>query len=335
MSGPAEGPEDRGVLKSVVTDAALVHQDQRREDVLVKSEGTSGPAASWAPMRDDRELVAPVFTALSPLSTIRTPSGEETTTDSRSSALWAILYKHGTRVSGLSAALSTDAMRGLRYCLTWLHYALAHIEYHMDELQALIGGFRDDDPVLVLAAAQKLAKIRHEITELLRTVIVVASKYTSGALPEYARNIVRQCLLSLPERWRDSSERVTCSASQRADKKLLLVDTERTESPASSKGYQIEEIAARKLLSFASESLETIQKMAQVLTDVLAHAEDWVERFSAVSTRSSLRRRRDEDSPNPEPEHASACSNVKRSRQDTNSARSRTRMGVRDLVHDD
>ncbi|KAH9479895.1 hypothetical protein JR316_0008491 [Psilocybe cubensis] len=120
---------------------------------------------------------------------------------------------------GLSAALSEESMRRLKYCLQWLQYATAHID-----AQILI--LRDFTASLQAAAAaassspsspsstlprprppiseehmRKLTDMRRDIVHTIRQVVDVVSKYAGGALPEPARGRVRGFILKLPQRW--------------------------------------------------------------------------------------------------------------------------------------
>lgn len=203
-------------------------------------------------------------------------------------AHWSALLNLGAAASGLSIALSHDSMKSLKYCISWLQYAIAHIEHHVNDLQDFMDALRKDGSSLTPAAMQKLANTQKEITELIRTIIDVASKYVDNALPEYARRIVKNCLLSLPERWRNASLKLA-DASQSPSKQHV-----QTPSGANEDDMQIQkychpsvEVTAAKLLTLGVESLKIMKRMMQVLVEVMDHADSWVERLGSMLPQST------------------------------------------------
>jgi len=144
----------------------------------------------------------------------------------------AVLLEAG----GLSAALSEESMRRLKYCLQWLQvrctfsstylylslishcsfpnllsqYATAHIDAQILILRDFIANLQPL-PSDTLSASRrppisedhmrKLTDVRRDIVHTIRQVVDVVSKYAGGALPEPARGRVRGFILKLPQRW--------------------------------------------------------------------------------------------------------------------------------------
>ncbi|EAU89980.1 hypothetical protein CC1G_05896 [Coprinopsis cinerea okayama7 len=119
----------------------------------------------------------------------------------------AVLLEAG----GLSAALSEDSMRRLKYCLQWLQYATAHIDAQiliLREFTASLQTYPPDAPPharrpnpISEEHMRKLAEVRKDVVQTVRQVVDVVSKYAGGALPEPARSTVRGFILKLPQRW--------------------------------------------------------------------------------------------------------------------------------------
>jgi len=118
----------------------------------------------------------------------------------------AVLLEAG----GLSAALSEDSMRRLKYCLQWLQYATAHIDAQiliLRDFTANLQPWPSDSltanrrPPISEEHMRKLIDVRRDIVHTIRQVVDVVSKYAGGALPEPARGRVRGFILKLPQRW--------------------------------------------------------------------------------------------------------------------------------------
>ncbi|TEB36857.1 Opi1-domain-containing protein [Coprinellus micaceus] len=143
------------------------------------------------------------------IDTEATPT-EETTNDQQvvQRSRWqAMLLEAG----GLSAALSEESMRRLKYCLQWLQYATAHIDAQILILRELTASLQTNPPDAPAHARRpnpiseehmrKLAEVRKDVVQTVRQVVSVVSKYAGGALPEPARTTVRGFILKLPQRW--------------------------------------------------------------------------------------------------------------------------------------
>ncbi|KAF5332155.1 hypothetical protein D9611_008095 [Ephemerocybe angulata] len=124
----------------------------------------------------------------------------------------AVLLEAG----GLSAALSEDSMRRLKYCLHWLQYATAHIDAQILILREFTASLQEYPPSAPPHARRpnpisqehlrKLAEVRKDIVKTVREVVDVVSKYAGGALPEPARARVRGFVLKLPQRWASTAK---------------------------------------------------------------------------------------------------------------------------------
>ncbi|KAF7317531.1 hypothetical protein MKEN_00839900 [Mycena kentingensis (nom. inval.)] len=130
---------------------------------------------------------------------------------------------------GLSAALSDDSMRRLRYCLQWLQYATQHIDAQILILRDFIASLQPPPPVappsaetgapapappeLTAEHLKTLAHLRGDIVHTIRQVVGVVSKYAGGALPEPARGRVRGFILDLPRKFGEGSVGAEADAS--------------------------------------------------------------------------------------------------------------------------
>lgn len=141
------------------------------------------------------------FTASSPRPTTKaTPP---------SSSAWQQLVVHASSAAGSTAAvISEESMKCLKYCLSWLQYAMRHIEQQMNVLR---------DFLVSLASSQQqqhslaphhpnnmhrshLSSIKKDIVDTLRKVVDVISRYASNSLPHQAKMAVRGFILDLPGR---------------------------------------------------------------------------------------------------------------------------------------
>ncbi|PCH44501.1 Opi1-domain-containing protein [Wolfiporia cocos MD-104 SS10] len=112
---------------------------------------------------------------------------------------------------GISAAVSEESMRRLRYCLQWLQYATAHIDAQILVLRNFIASLQPSSPsqsACIVLSSQHLRTLnaaKRDVVETLRQVVDVVSRYAGGALPEPARTHVRTFILRLPRRWAEAA----------------------------------------------------------------------------------------------------------------------------------
>ncbi|KAH9921739.1 Opi1-domain-containing protein [Epithele typhae] len=106
---------------------------------------------------------------------------------------------------GISAALSEESMRRLRYCLQWLQYATTQIDAQILVLRNFIVSLQPEGtPHGTPISAQHLRTLqtaKRDVVDTIRQVVEVVSRYAGGALPEPARSRVRSFILCLPRRW--------------------------------------------------------------------------------------------------------------------------------------
>ncbi|VDC06055.1 unnamed protein product [Peniophora sp. CBMAI 1063] len=167
-----------------------------------------GSALADSPTSDSRhpDRVA------SPMVEERTTSPERQQQVVQRSRWQAIVSEAG----GISAAVSEESMRRLKYCLQWLQYATEHIDGQillirefMDALQPPADSPYAINPHAVITPEQmqQLANVKRDVVDTIRQVVDVVSKYAGGALPEPARNRVRGFILHLPSAWASAARR--------------------------------------------------------------------------------------------------------------------------------
>ncbi|KAG2046750.1 Opi1-domain-containing protein [Suillus hirtellus] len=119
----------------------------------------------------------------------------------------AVLLEAG----GISAAVSEESMRRLKYCLQWLQYATLHIDAQILILRDFIESLHPSDSssgtdILISPTHMRtLTDVRRDIVQTIRQVVDIVSKYAGSALPEPARSRVRGFILHLPQRWATAS----------------------------------------------------------------------------------------------------------------------------------
>lgn len=165
-------------------------------------EGTDPSRSSSPVLPDSSENKTPA-----PQNQITTPadlSGQAVVQRSR----WqAVLLEAG----GISAAVSEESMRRLKYCLQWLQYATQHIDAQILILRDFIESLHPSDSssgtdILISPTHMRtLTDVRRDIVQTIRQVVDIVSKYAGSALPEPARSRVRGFILHLPQRWATSS----------------------------------------------------------------------------------------------------------------------------------
>jgi hypothetical protein len=135
--------------------------------------------------------------------------------------------------SGLGVALSDSSLRSLKICLGLLRSATTHIDTIMKSLKLVLEEYeaalkhrrqRDvesrlnekvelngtmaqmglvdtDQDAQVRIIADRIKRLSSEIWTTLQSVVQSVSRYTGGALPQNASQVVRTQLLSVPRRW--------------------------------------------------------------------------------------------------------------------------------------
>ncbi|KAI8071038.1 transcription factor Opi1-domain-containing protein [Gongronella butleri] len=211
------------------------------------------------------------------------------------SSRWKQLVVHaGSGAGTMAAVISEESLKCLNYCVTWLQYAIRHIEQQMGLLRDVLVGLAtgssasgssssSNGPVSNSTtvsttseanAAGTLAAIKKEVVDTLRKVVNIISTYAGSGLPEQAKVTVRKFILALPSRW-------------------ALLNSSTSQSPLTSPSLgphtspQIQDTSI-KLLNFGSESVEMLQSVSTVFSDSVDRAELWLDRLHSVGV---IRRR--------------------------------------------
>ncbi|PWN22963.1 Opi1-domain-containing protein [Microstroma glucosiphilum] len=227
-----------------------------------------------------------------------------------SSSRWgSMLVEAGATAGGLSAAMSEESMKSLKYCLQWLQYATAHIEHQITVLRDLIVKLNHGELELTSPAAQNLTQIKGDVVTTIRSVVDVVGKYAGGALPEPARVSVKAFILSLPARWASvnrapavtnassfggspaspsfspahfSSSGDASSPGGRARSSSSASNTSlahRNGGAAQPMSAAATAQAANRVLTLAVESLDILRSVTVVVGESLDRAELWMERL--------------------------------------------------------
>ncbi|KAI0415060.1 transcription factor Opi1-domain-containing protein [Xylaria grammica] len=191
--------------------------------------------------------------------------------------------------SGLSIAMSEESLRSLKYCLSWIRWANAHIGHVVNSLTITMqkyeqggqesGGHdsatvQDQEDRSQLAA--KIGVLNSDVLRTLQDVINTVSRYAGGALPENARELVRQHLTSLPQRFHLANQAQDRAADQRAASSM---EEGRREQERREETQTRE--SARRAILLAKEGLDMMWQVSQVLNGTIVSAEEWCERLSS------------------------------------------------------
>lgn len=213
-----------------------------------------------------------------------------------------LLMDVGVTASGLSATLSQESIKSLKYCLSWLEYAIARTDQCIGALHSILDQMKDKDLTEIKEQRARILAIRHEITRTIRSVIEVASQYASNALPEQACTLVKNILLSLPVRWaahygskglpdpvasvirqlQESSDTPSTPVHVPADAMIeesgptMPADFGPLTPPNGVEDSQDEEQAfAYKILTLANESLDIISSVTHIFRTSMDRADFW------------------------------------------------------------
>ncbi|KAL5531690.1 hypothetical protein ACEPAG_4567 [Sanghuangporus baumii] len=188
------------------------HEEPEHGDKKVDGNGETGNRSSVEFNIEDREDNETSEANASVENDDRNSSPREITNRSR----WhSLLYEAG----GISAAVSDESMRRLKFCLQWLLYATDHIDGQILVLRnfvASLNAYAEDGDARPISAShmQTLTNVKRDVVKTIRQVVDVVSKYAGGALPEPARSRVRQFILNLPQRWANTTHRQAQPPSQ-------------------------------------------------------------------------------------------------------------------------
>jgi hypothetical protein len=196
--------------------------------------------------------------------------------------------------SGLGVALSDTSLRSLKLCLGLLRSATTRIDTVMQALKlvleeyeaalknrrrtdvearpvekvelngtmAQMGLVDTDQDAQVRKIADRIKSLSSEIWTTLQSVVQSVSRYTGGALPQNASQVVRTQLLSVPQRW------------QLAGRQAGSNDA------AAEQGAQGEAVrGANRMLAFAKEGLDMMGQITTVVDGTVQSAETWLNRI--------------------------------------------------------
>ncbi|THY20647.1 transcription factor Opi1 [Aureobasidium pullulans] len=205
--------------------------------------------------------------------------------------------------SALGVALSDSSLRSLQYCVKLLSSATEHVESVMNALKMVLheydqsqevsqqdrarreketeagiiieiksGNERDQSTEML---ARRIKSLCDDIWHTIQTVVNSVSTYAGGALPENARNIVKGQLLSIPQRWRCATQSAeAASPSQSATKADGGEDGKAIEGQNADENTRK---AAHRMIAFATEGLDMMAQVNNVVGITLQSAENWLQ----------------------------------------------------------
>ena len=234
-------------------------------------------------------------TALSPRTTTDDKSMERADSAQDRRVNWSTQLIMTT--SGLGVALSDTSLRSLKLCLSLLRNATTHIDSVMRALKVLLDeydaavkhrrqsneeamgdekkmermegtmaqmGLVDvDKDEQVQRIAERIKALTSDIWTTLQSVVQSVSRYTGGALPQNASNVVRSQLLSVPQRWQLAGRNATEGDSDNAS------------------GEEVR--GANRMLAFAKEGLDMMGQITTVVDGTVQSAESWLARMGKKS----------------------------------------------------
>ena len=184
--------------------------------------------------------------------------------------------------SGLGAALHTNSLRSLKYCLRLLRNATDHVATVMDALKTLLNQYAaaqeqngdasqpynlsEEQQAASHAISERIRALGEDIMNTLRSVVEAVSRYAGGSLPDNASALVRRQLMSVPQRWRAASEAGDANTTPTQDESLRQ---------------------GHRLLAFANQSLDLFAQVSLVLSSTIDSAEAWLESMGRKRQRSA------------------------------------------------
>jgi hypothetical protein len=203
--------------------------------------------------------------------------------------------------SGLGVALSDSSLRSLKICLGLLRSATTHIDTIMKSLKlvleeyeaalknqrqrdvesrlsskaelngtmAQMGLVDNDQDAQVRIIAYRIKRLSSEIWTTLQSVVQSVSRYTGGALPQNASQVVRTQLLSVPQRWQLAGRQAGSGDA----------DAEQGAQGEAARG-------ANRMLAFAKEGLDMMGQITTVVDGTVQSAETWLNRIGRRTSTS-------------------------------------------------
>lgn len=256
------------------------------EDALSASRTRATSRSSYAeslPAYDDQRSPNYEETILAPASTNGKEPERQQQQDRR--VAWSTQLIMTT--SGLGVALSETSLRSLKICLGLLRSATTHIDSVMKALKLVLSEYEaalktrrhdvesrsdskiklngtmasmglvdTDQDAQVRRIADKIKTLSSEIWTTLQSVVQSVSRYTGGALPQNASQVVRTQLLSVPQRWQIAGRQTEGEGAQ---------------------GEAVR--GANRMLAFAKEGLDMMGQITAVVDGTVQSAEGWLNRI--------------------------------------------------------
>ncbi|KAK4519819.1 uncharacterized protein ATC70_010062 [Mucor velutinosus] len=207
---------------------------------------------------------------------------------------WQQLVMGAGSAAGTTAAvISEDSMKCLKYCLSWLKYAIQHIEQQMAVLKSYLVSLATTKSSSSTLAVNNnttnnrsvLSGIKKDIVETLRKVVEVITKYAGASLPSQSRQSVRGFILNLPGKWASLND-IRSTTNSPAGSPMLGPRSSASSSfsSVSSSLHQDtrQEEAAVRLLEFGQESVDMLNSVSTVFSDTVDRAELWIDRLKMV-----------------------------------------------------
>ncbi|OAD05908.1 hypothetical protein MUCCIDRAFT_79024 [Mucor lusitanicus CBS 277.49] len=199
-----------------------------------------------------------------------------TSTHTSNPSTWQqLVVGAGSAAGSTAAVVSEESMKCLRYCVSWLQYAIRHLGQQMSLLRGFLVSLatnsnqQQQQPMV-------LATIKKDMVSTLRKVIDIITCYASNALPYQAKATIRGTILNLPSRWASLYEETNT-----ANDDVIQQQTNTNES------YKQEDVALR-LLAFGQESSDMLGSIHTVIDDTIQRAESWLERLRLINPMSSV-----------------------------------------------
>ncbi|KAH0331673.1 transcription factor Opi1, partial [Aureobasidium melanogenum] len=216
--------------------------------------------------------------------------------------------------SALGVALSDTSLRSLQYCVKLLSSATEHVESVMNALKMVLheydqsqetsqqdrarqekereagivieiksGNERDQSTEML---ARRIKQLCDDIWHTIQTVVNSVSTYAGGALPENARNIVKGQLLSIPQRWRCATQ-----SAEAASPSQSAIKADGGEDGKAAAGQDADENtrkAAHRMIAFATEGLDMMAQVNNVVGITLQSAENWLQSLGRNSREEEM-----------------------------------------------
>jgi hypothetical protein len=133
---------------------------------------------------------------------IATATATSYNTNSSSSSTWQqLMVGAGSAAGSTAAVVSEESMKCLRYCLSWLQYAIRHLGQQMGLIRNFLVSLATEPPQQKQQQPMILVSAKSDMVTTLRKVIDIITCYASNALPYQAKATVRGAILNLPSRW--------------------------------------------------------------------------------------------------------------------------------------